>query len=86
MPSVWRKINTVEELSIEHKTPWLNSNNPKELYFDLNNIAFSHLSCNIGARRNKETKHPSVYAYLKGCRCLECTKLNSDKQKKRREK
>lgn len=40
-------IDTVEELSIEHKKPWLDSS--PELFWDLNNIAFSHLSCNIRA-------------------------------------
>ena len=32
--------------SIEHKVPWLHSEKPKETFFDLNNISFSHLSCN----------------------------------------
>ena len=39
-------IENVSELSIEHKETWLDSKNPVELFFDLNNIAFSHLSCN----------------------------------------
>ena len=46
-----RKIRKIENLSIEHKIPWLDSENPKELFFDLNNIAFSHLSCNVGNKR-----------------------------------
>lgn len=40
------EIETVAELSIEHKQPWLYADNPKETFFDLTNIAFSHLSCN----------------------------------------
>ena len=40
-----------ETFSIEHITPWLDSDNPIELYFDLNNISFSHLSCNVKAVR-----------------------------------
>lgn len=40
-----------ENLSIEHKVPWLDSENPPEMYFDLSNIAFSHLKCNVGAAR-----------------------------------
>ena len=43
------KILNVDDLSIEHKEPWLQAENPVEAFFDLNNIAFSHLSCNIGA-------------------------------------
>src|ERR1700676_3955042 len=38
------KIETVEELSVEHKLPW--QNRDKDLFWDLNNIAFSHRKCN----------------------------------------
>lgn len=55
-----RIIDEEDELSIEHKIPWLDSDNPKELFFNLENIAFSHLSCNISAaRQNKEVKRES---------------------------
>jgi hypothetical protein len=40
---------TRDTFSIEHKEPWLDSDDPVEKYFDLNNIAFSHLSCNCRA-------------------------------------
>jgi hypothetical protein len=46
-------INNADELSIDHKTPWLDTENPYELFFDLNNIAFSHKMCNITNRRTK---------------------------------
>lgn len=49
------EIKCEDELSIEHKIPWLDSNNPKELFFSLENIAFSHLKCNIGAARHPKT-------------------------------
>lgn len=45
-------ISSEEELSIEHKIPWLDSSDPKKLFFSLENIAFSHLRCNIGAARH----------------------------------
>lgn len=51
-------IATVTEFSIEHKEPWLNSDAPAELFFDLGNIAFSHLKCNIEAG----VKMPKVYS------------------------
>jgi hypothetical protein len=51
------KIETVEDLSIEHKTPWLDSSNPVHNFFDLNNIAFSHLKCNIADRRKPNKKY-----------------------------
>lgn len=52
-----KKIETVEELSIEHKKPWLDSSNPISLFFDLDNIAFSHLRCNIADRRKPNKKY-----------------------------
>jgi|SRR6478736_5691467 len=74
------EIENENELSIEHKTAWLNSENPKELFFDLDNIAFSHLSCNCGAAKGwREAQHPSWYSYKKGCRCKECTDINTER-------
>lgn len=37
-------IEEVEDLSIEHKKPWQGVS--AELFWDLENIAFSHLHCN----------------------------------------
>jgi hypothetical protein len=45
------QIETVGEFSVEHKVPWLHSEEPAEMFFDLDNIAFSHLSCNAKAAR-----------------------------------
>lgn len=42
-------IESAAQLSVEHKTPWLTSANPRDTFFDLNNVAFSHLSCNSRA-------------------------------------
>lgn len=47
-----RPIETVDELSIEHKKAWLSSDNPVESFFNLDNIAFSHLTCNIRVHDN----------------------------------
>lgn len=44
-----RRIENVEELSIEHKEPWFNID--PSLFWDLDNVSFSHLSCNAGSRR-----------------------------------
>ena len=55
-----KPIELEEELSIEHKVPWLDSDKPKDRFFDIKNIAFSHLSCNISAaRRARESKRDS---------------------------
>lgn len=70
------KIETVEEFSVEHKKSWLDSPDPVGLFFDLDNIAFSHLSCNVSAsRRRKGVKHPSQESYRRGCRCSECKEI-----------
>lgn len=80
-----KKINSVEELSIEHKVPWLDSDNPKELFFDLDNIAFSHLKCNISAARKATHAHPSRKAYeVHGCRCDECKEIQKLRRRKQR--
>ena len=38
-----------QTFSIEHITPWLNSDDPVRLFYDQDNITFSHLSCNSSA-------------------------------------
>ena len=44
------EISSVDELSIDHKSPWEGVD--PALFWDLNNIAFSHLSCNLRCTRN----------------------------------
>ena len=65
-----------ETFSIEHVTPWLDSDDPVGLYFDLGNIGFSHLSCNIEDRRRSgpplTLKCGEEGMYNKGCRCDLC--------------
>ena len=50
------KIKVSTELSIEHKESWLYSKDPVKLFFDLDNISFSHLSCNVGMFNRTKTK------------------------------
>ena len=52
-----KEIISVGDLSIEHKEPWLQADNPVTSFFDLDNIAFSHLSCNIAAARHPPWKY-----------------------------
>lgn len=67
------KIETVDEFSIEHKTPWLDSSEPKELFYSLENIGFSHLSCNVrAARQTRISVCGTNFMYNKGCRCEKC--------------
>ena len=83
------EIEKIDELSIEHKEPWLDSADPLKLFFDLNNIAFSHLSCNCSSVRRYtrgELKHPSWWALQKGCKCNLCKGLRNKYQSEHRRK
>lgn len=51
------KPMTRQTFSIEHKIAWLNSGNPLDLFFDLTNISFSHLSCNSSRARKLKIPH-----------------------------
>lgn len=76
-----------KDFSIEHKTPWLHSLDPVGLYFDLSNISFSHLKCNVNSARPKKrtVKCPSYIKYRnRGCRCKGCTESQRKKVKKER--
>ena len=43
------EIKDISQLSIEHKKPWLDAD--PSLFWDIDNIGFSHLSCNVSASR-----------------------------------
>lgn len=77
------KFMSREEFSIEHKTPWLDSDNPVGLYFDLENVTFSHLSCNSGARRRELSRHGVKSRYNAGCRCALCVVADKEHSAKR---
>lgn len=58
-------IEAPNDLSIDHKIPWLH--NSKELFFDINNIAWSHKKCNKTDRvGRKECK--DGYAWCHVCK------------------
>jgi hypothetical protein len=48
------KIESIEDFSIEHKKPWLDSDDPAGVFFDLDNIAYSHKRCNFAASRTNK--------------------------------
>jgi len=77
------EIEHSDDMSVEHKTPWLHSEDPKGLFFDIENIAFSHKSCNYRASRGNYPKSlcPSVAAYRRGCRCEGCKKAKKEYRK-----
>jgi hypothetical protein len=64
-----KKIEKLDEFSVEHKVPWLDSEDPKKLFFNLDNIAFSHLSCNCAdARSFNKIAWPSGMGWCKHCK------------------
>lgn len=44
------RINSVDDLSIEHLKPW--QDNDAALFWDLDNIGFSHCRCNVSDRKH----------------------------------
>lgn len=67
-----------ETFSIEHVTPWLDSEDPVGLYFDLENVSFSHLRCNIADARKPRAPCGTESAYSAGCRCDDCKVANTE--------
>jgi 5-methylcytosine-specific restriction endonuclease McrA len=55
------RIERVEDFSIDHKVAWLDRS--PELFWDLENIAFSHLDCNRRAGRKPTSWNPKVAQY-----------------------
>ncbi len=52
------EIIELDEFSIDHKENWLHELDAKHLFFNYENIAFSHNKCNSAARRvRKSFKH-----------------------------
>jgi len=49
---------TRETFSIEHKIDWLNHEEAAKMFFDVDNIAYSHLQCNTRAQAYKNRKGP----------------------------
>jgi hypothetical protein len=60
------KEMSVDDYSLDHKQDWLD--NDPALFWDLENIAFSHLSCNsLASSRNKLRKDPDRVKVCKDC-------------------
>lgn len=81
-----KQIRNINTFSIEHKISWQTSQNPVKMFFDLNNIAFSHFSCNCGhgKRQTPDNIHGRHRMYSRGCRCSECKKAHAIHNRKYR--
>jgi hypothetical protein len=67
------RIETADELSIEHKEPWEGIS--LELYWSMDNIAFSHLRCNrphrnVGGGIGKRKVGPEDTAWCVKCKAF----------------
>lgn len=61
------------DFSIEHKVSWQKSYTPKETFYDLSNIDFSHFGCNSAAA-NRERRVHGIDGAVDGCNCYVCRK------------
>jgi hypothetical protein len=67
-----KEILSYSDLSIEHKQSWQNIS--VSLFWDLDNIAFSHCKCNLPNLRNKPGKRgPEETAWCSKCKKFKAT-------------
>ena len=65
------EIESHTDLSIDHMESWLDSST--DLFWDLDNISYSHISCNSAKSASSSMNvHPSYNTYTMGCRCKAC--------------
>lgn len=58
-------ITSIDDFSIEHKRAWGMAADPVKEFFDIANIAFSHIKCNVGAAQKPGKKYGSLKEYKK---------------------
>lgn len=64
---------TRDTFSVDHIESWQRSNNPTQSFFDLDNISYSHKSCNSSAAFRKKAAHGGRTRYESyKCRCAKC--------------
>lgn len=49
-----------DTFSIDHVIPWLNSSDPKKLFFDISNIRYSHMKCNADEMIQRVKKYDTA--------------------------
>lgn len=73
-----KKELTREDMTIDHINPWLNSDDPIKNFFDLDNIAFSHMACNLQESVDRKIKFKTEEEKLGAQR-----KYNRERMRKR---
>jgi hypothetical protein len=87
-----KPIESADEMSIDHIVAWLNSPDPITTFYDLNNVAFSHLSCNSSAAQRPATRDENYvshgyHAYkARKCRCEVCREAAAAQRRRRKER
>lgn len=78
---------TRDTFSLEHIEPWLDSEDPVGLFFNQDNISFSHLSCNISdARKPHKSDIPRRERHAAQQRATWAAMTREQQQERRREK
>ena len=64
-----KEITEINDFTMDHIKPWLNSEDPIGLFCDINNVLFSHLSCNCGCTSmpHRKNKIGNMY-WCSGCK------------------
>lgn len=71
-----------DTFTIEHIKPWLDSEDPQKMFFDLDNISYSHHKCNSGNTSKISASCGTPTMYRKGCRCDACKKSAAEYRSK----
>lgn len=71
-----------DDFSIEHKEPWLDSEDPAGLFFNLENVAFSHLACNIKASRSAKRGTTQYPEHIGQSRTRSPSKVANDRRRR----
>lgn len=81
---------TRDTFSVDHIENWSMSDDPVKAFFDIDNVAFSHMWCNTKERTERSIKKDhGLHMYDRhGCRCSVCKNAKSesfvyDKEKRR---
>ena len=75
------QLMSVDTYSIDHDINWLD--NDVELFWDITNIRYSHLSCNVQASSRNDKHCPEENSWCSSCKeCRPTFEFGNNKRKK----